>query len=118
LRFDAATVRLLTFEPTSFWRLARDVLGLRMLAVAVAAAALALIAGPAILAGAALAAGFRALEFLHAGRSSGAFARLLAQLETALVLALAFVAGPVAAVWLLVRLGWLSRRAARSMGLA
>ena len=118
LRFDAAAVRLLTFEPTSFRRLVRDVLGLRLVIIAAAAAGLALISGPVVLTGAALGVGFRTLEFLHAVRRSGASARLLAQLETALVLALAVTAGPVAAVWLLVRSAWLYRRAARSMGLA
>lgn len=118
LRFDAAAVHLLTFEPTSFLRLSRDVLGLRLVAIAVAAAALAMISGPVVLAGAGLGAGFRTLEFLHAVRRPGAAARLLAQLETTLVLALAVTAGPIAAVWLLVRSAWLYRRAARAMGLA
>lgn len=118
LRFDAAAVRLLTFEPTGFLRLARDVLGLRLLAIAVAAGLIALASGPALLVGAGLGAGFRVLEFLHAVRRPGRMALLLAQLETVLIVALAVVAGPVAAVWLLFRSAWLYRRAARSMGLA
>lgn len=117
MRFDAAAVRLLTFDPTSFRRLVRDVLGLRILAVATPAVALAMVSGPVVLAGAALGAGFRTLEFLHAVRRPGASARLLAQLETALVLALGLTVGPAAGVWLLGRSAWLYRRAARAMGL-
>ena len=118
LRFDAAAVRLLTFEPTGFLRLARDALGLRLLAVAVVAGAITPVSGFAVLAGAGLGAGYRVLEFLHAVRRPGPMARLMAQLETVLIVALAVVAGPAAAVWLLFRSAWLCRRAARSMGLA
>jgi len=117
LRFDAATVRLLTFEPTSFFGLTRDVLGLRLLAMAAIAALLALVATPAALAGAALGAALRSLEFLHAVRRSANAARLFAQVETGLVVALAFVAGPLAGLWLILRAGWLYRRASRTMGL-
>ncbi|MDZ4111117.1 MAG: hypothetical protein U1E18_16155, partial [Brevundimonas sp.] len=70
LRFDAAVARLLTFEPTSFFRLAVDVLGARLLVVLAAGALIAVAAAPAVLAGVALGAGLRTLEFLHGvGRS-------------------------------------------------
>lgn len=118
LRFDLAVVRLLTFEPTSFRRLALDVLGVRVLVVALAAVALAVSSGLGVLAGAAIGAGFRTLELMHAARRTAASARLLAQIETALVLALACTVGPLAGVWLAVRLAWLYRRAEHAMGLA
>ncbi len=118
LRFDAAVARLLTFEPTSFFRLAVDVLGARLLVVLAAGTVIAVAAAPAALAGVALGAGLRALEFLHGIGRSAAAARLLAQLETALVAAIAFVAGPAALVWLALRTAWLYRRAGRAMGLA
>lgn len=118
LRFDAAVARLLTFEPTSFFRLAVDVLGARLLVVLAAGALIAVAAAPAVLAGVALGAGLRTLEFLHGVGRSAAAARLLAQVETALVAAIAFVAGPAALVWLVLRTAWLYRRAGRAMGLA
>lgn len=118
LRFDAATARLLTFEPTSFFRLAVDVLGARLLVVLAAGALIAVVSAPAALAGVALGAGLRTLEFLHGVGRSAAAARLLAQVETALVAAIAFVAGPAALVWLVLRTAWLYRRAGRAMGLA
>ncbi len=118
LRFDAAVARLLTFEPTSFVRLAFDVLGARLLVVLAAGVLIALVAAPAVLAGVALGAGLRTLEFLHGVGRSAAAARLLAQVETALVAAIAFVAGPAALVWLVLRTAWLYRRAGRAMGLA
>jgi hypothetical protein len=118
LRFDAATARLLTFEPGSLSRLAMDMVGRRLIVVALVAALVALLSTPAVLAGAALGAGLRALEFLHGVCRSAASARLLAQVETALVLGVAVVAGPAALVWLVVRTAWLYRRAGRSMGLA
>lgn len=118
LRFDAAVARLLTFEPTSFFRLAFDVLGARLLVVLAAGALIAVAAAPTVLAGVALGAGLRTLEFLHGVGRSAAAARLLAQVETALVAAIAFVAGPAALVWLVLRTAWLYRRAGRAMGLA
>ena len=118
LRFDAATARLLSFEPTSFFRLAVDVLGARLLVVLAAGLVIAVAAAPAALAGVALGAGLRTLEFLHGVGRSPAAARLLAQLETALVAAIAVVAGPAALVWLILRTAWLYRRAGRAMGLA
>lgn len=118
LRFDAATARLLTFEPTSFFRLAVDVLGARLVVVLAAGALIALVAAPAVLAGVALGAGLRTLEFLHGVRRSASAARLLAQVETALVMAIALVAGPAALIWLVARSAWLYRRNTRSMGLA
>ena len=118
LRFDTATARLLAFEPTSFFRLAVDILGARLLVVLAAGASIAVLSAPAALAGVALGASLRALEFLHGVGRSAAAARLLAQLETALVAAIAFVAGPAALLWVLIRTAWLWRRAGRSMGLA
>jgi hypothetical protein len=118
LRFDAATVRLLTFDSTSFLRLAVDVVGVRLLVVLAAGAVVAVLSAPAALAGVALGAGLRALELLHGVRRSAPAARLLAQIETALVLIIGLVAGPAAGVWLLVRTAWLYRRADKRMGLA
>lgn len=117
LRFDTATARLLSFEPTSFFRLASDVLGGRLLMVLVVGALFALVTAPAVLAGVILGAGYRTLEFLHSVRRSAAAASLLAQMEMALVVVLALVAGPAALVWLMLRSAWLYRHAERAMGL-
>ena len=117
LRFDAATVRLLAFEPNSLPELARDLFGVRLAAAVAVCALVALVSAPVALFGLALGAGFRALEFLHVIRRHAA-ARLLAQLEIGLVILIALLAGPAALVWIAARAAWLYRRAARSMGLA
>ena len=117
LRFDAATVRMLGFEPNSLAGLARDLFGARLAAALAACAVIALVSAPVALFGLALGLGFRALEFLHVIRRHAA-ARLLAQLEIGLALLIALFAGPAALVWIVARTAWLYRRAGQSMGLA
>lgn len=117
LRFDAATVRLLAFEPNSLLGLARDLFGARLAVAAAAGVLVALVSAPVALVGLAVGAAFRAFEFLHGLRRDTA-ARLLAQAEIGLVLMMGFVAGPVALAWIVIRSAWLYRRADQSMGLA